>query len=358
MLLHLRRQDWMLTGAIVLLAMMSLAAIRSANAALFWTQLIWFVVGFLAVVLFSLVDWRPLVNYRWVVFGFYALAVVLLIVTLIAAPTIRGTKGWLVLGSLRFQVSELAKITVLIVLAHFFARQHVWIANIHTIIRSFIYVALPALIVINEPDWGSALIFWALWVGFLLIAGLRVRHVIIGLVALAALSFVGWNLVLQDYQKERILGFWQPAYDPLGVNYNVIQSKIAIGSAGLLGKGFAQGTQVRLGFLPEASTDFIFAAFTEEWGILGALFLLMVFFFIIFRILLIGWRAPDNFSRFVCLGTVLVFLVEFFLNIGSNLGLVPVIGVTFPLFSYGGSSLLTKMMLIGIIQSIVRRSSF
>ena len=358
MLAHVRRQDWILTGAILLMAVMSLVAIRSANASLFWNQFIWFAAGFLAIILFSLVDWRPLVNYRWVVFGFYALAVALLILTLIAAPTIRGTKGWLVLGSLRFQVSELAKITVLIVLAHFFARQHVRIANVHTIIRSFIYVAIPAFIVISEPDWGSALIFWALWVGFLLIAGLRVRHVVIGLMVLAVLSFVGWGFVLQDYQKERILGFWQPAYDPLGVNYNVIQSKIAIGSAGLLGKGFAQGTQVRLGFLPEASTDFIFAAFTEEWGIVGALFLLIVFFFIIFRILWIGWRAPDNFSRFVCLGTVLVFLVEFFLNIGSNLGLVPVVGVTFPLFSYGGSSLLTKLMLVGIIQGIVKRSSF
>ena len=143
--------------------------------------------------------------------------------------------------------------------------------------------------------------------------------------------------------------------DPLGINYNVIQSKIAIGSAGFFGKGFGQGSQVQLGFLPEAQTDFIFAAFTEEWGMIAGIFLLVAFAVMVFRIIKIGLAADNNFSRFVCLGTVVLLIVQFVLNTGSNLGLTPVIGVTFPFLSYGGSSLLTNFILIGIIQSVFIR---
>ncbi len=358
MIARARRQDWFLYGAVFLLAVMSLIAIGSANPRLFFPQLIWFGLGFLALFFFSNLDWRPIINYRWIVFGMYGLVLVLLAFTVFVSPSIRGVKGWLVLGSLRFQVSELAKVAVLILLAHFFARKHVGIANVHNIIRSFVYVILPTILVMKEPDLGSALVFFGIWVGFLLVSGLRAKHFLIGVFVVIFIFTLSWNFFLRDYQRERVVGFWRPAYDPLGINYSVIQSKIAIGSAGFFGKGFQQGTQVQLGFLPEAATDFIFAAFVEEWGYAGMLFLIGLFLFIIYRILKIGWHAPNNFSRFICLGTVLMFMVEFFLNVGSNIGLVPVVGITFPLFSYGGSSLLTKFMALGIIQSIAGRSLF
>ena len=166
-----------------------------------------------------------------------------------------------------------------------------------------------------------------------------------------------WYSVLQPYQKERIGGFFFPERDPLGINYNVIQSKIAIGSAGWFGKGFGQGSQAQLGFLPEAETDFIFSATTEEWGLLMGMALTLVFVLIIFRIIKTGFGADNNFSRFICLGVVALLSIQFIFNIGSNLGLTPVVGVTFPFVSYGGSSLLTNFIMLGIIQSIYLRRS-
>ena len=164
-----------------------------------------------------------------------------------------------------------------------------------------------------------------------------------------------WQSVLQDYQKERIVGVFFSERDVLGINYSVIQSKIAIGSAGFFGKGFNQGTQIQLGFLPEAQTDFIFAALIEEWGIFGGMLIIAAFMFLILRIITIGMETDNNFNRFLCLGTVVLFGVQFVLNVGSNLGLTPVIGVTFPFLSYGGSSILINLILIGIIQSIATR---
>ena len=157
--------------------------------------------------------------------------------------------------------------------------------------------------------------------------------------------------------KRKNFGFSFSDRDPLGVNYNVIQSKIAIGSAGFFGKGFGQGTQSQLGFLPEAQTDFIFAAFIEEWGLFLGFLLVVIFAFLILRIVKIGLNAENNFSRFICLGTVILFIAQFIFNVGSNLGLTPVVGVTFPFLSYGGSSLLTNLILVGIIQSIFVRNS-
>ncbi len=166
-----------------------------------------------------------------------------------------------------------------------------------------------------------------------------------------------WQVILKDYQKAMISGFFFPGRDPLGVNYNVIQAKIAIGSAGLFGKGFSQGTQVQLGFLPEAQTDFIFAALIEEWGLLIGIIFVIIFVFLILKIIKIGLEADNNFNRFICLGAAILFNVQFIFNVGSNLGLTPVIGMTFPFLSYGGSSLLTNLILVGIIQSIfIRRS--
>ena len=184
------------------------------------------------------------------------------------------------------------------------------------------------------------------------------KHIVIGLLILSTVVVWSWFSFLQGYQKERIIGLFNPEYDPLGVNYNVIQAKIAIGSAGFLGKGYGQGTQVQLGFLPEAPTDFILAALIEEWGLLGGLILIGLFFMLLFRIIRIGSLAKNNFPKLLCLGTVILFILHFIVNVGSNIGLLPVIGVPFPFLSYGGSNLLTSAALIGIVQSIANRFSF
>ena len=206
-----------------------------------------------------------------------------------------------------------------------------------------------------QPDLGSVIILFLIWFGFLLVSGLRPKHLIISLLIFLLIASLMWFGVLKNYQKERIIGLFFPERDVLGINYNVIQSKIAIGSAGFLGKGFGQGTQVQLGFLPEAQTDFIFAAIAEEFGLIAGFLVIAAFLWMIFRVIKIGADSNDNFSRFVCLGAAILFITQFFLNIGSNLGLVPVVGVTFPFLSYGGSSLLTNLIIVGIIQSVVVR---
>jgi len=354
----LKHHDWPLNIAIVILAAISLTIIGSTSSHLLLSQAVWFTLGFTLIFIFAYLDFRPLMNYKWFLFGFYFFSIALLLGTLLFSPLIRKTHSWIVLGPLQFQPSELAKLALIILFSYFFARRHIGIAHVTNILVSFFYVALPAMLIFLQPDWGSALIFVGLWIGFLLISGMRWRHVVIGFILFSILAGASWVFFLQDYQKERIIGFLEPTYDPLGINYSVIQSKIAIGSAGFLGKGFHQGTQTQLGFLTEPATDFVFAAFVEEWGLLGGMFLLGTFLFLLIRIVIIGIRARDSHAQFLCLGVVILFLLEFIFNIGSNLGLMPVVGITFPLVSSGGSSLLTKLVLLGIVQGVAVKSSF
>lgn len=352
----LKSLDWKLNAAILSIMTAGFLSLLSSAPALFYKQLFWGAAGFVLFFLIASFDWRSFVNYKSVIFGFYGAAILLLLVAYFFAPTIRGTKGWLVVGPLHFQAAEFAKLALVILFAYFFSRGHAYISKISILIISFVYFAVPAFLVALQPDFGSGLVLFFIWFGFLLVSGIRWRHLLFYLIIFSVLAGAMWQFVLEGYQKERIIGVFSPESDPLGINYNVIQSKIAIGSAGFFGKGFGQGSQVQLGFLPEAQTDFIFAAFTEEWGMIAGLVLLVIFAFMVFRIIKIGLTADNNFSRFISLGTVILFVVQFVLNIGSNLGLTPVVGVTFPFLSYGGSSLLTNLILIGIIQSVfVRR---
>lgn len=353
-----KRQDWLLNIAILLFAVFSLTILLSLSEKLFWQQLAWFVFGFFLIFLLTQLDIRSFLNSRWFIFGVYISAVLLLVITDIFAPEIRGSKGWLVMGPLRYQTSEFAKLALIIVLAYYFSKQHIRIAHLGNLLKSFIYFLIPAILILIQPDLGAVIVLLGLWAGFLLVSGIRWRHLFAGFLILLVIIFLSWNYFLKDYQKERIIGFISPTYDPLGINYSVIQSKIAIGSAGFFGKGFGQGTQIQLGFLPEAATDFVFSAFVEEWGFLGGFFVIATFLFLIFRIIKIGLDREDNFSRFICLGAVILFLLQFSLNTGSALGLLPVVGVTFPFFSYGGSSLLTDFLLISIIQSIVSKTKY
>jgi rod shape determining protein RodA len=354
----LRRQDWLLNLTILLLAIFSLTILSSVSLKLFWQQLAWFIFGFFLIFSLAAINIRPLLNYRWFILGIYIFAALLLVITYFLAPEIRGSKGWLVIGPFHYQTSEFAKLALIILLAYYFSKRHIGIAHIGNLLKSFSYFLILAVLILIQPDFGAMIVLFGIWAGFLLVSGIRWRHLIAGFLIILTILFLSWNYFLKDYQRERIIGFFSPAYDPLGINYSVIQSKIAIGSAGFFGKGFGQGAQTQLGFLPEAPTDFIFSAFVEEWGFLGGAILLLTFLFLIFRLIKIGLNQEDNFSKFICLGTVILFLFQFSLNIGSVLSLLPVVGVTFPLFSYGGSSLLTVFLLIAIIQNIVSRSKF
>lgn len=346
-----KRQDWLLNASIFGLICLSLIMLRSIGAELFTQQLGWAVLAILVIFIFAHIDWRALAAYKWIIVGIYFMALALLLLTYLFAPTIRNTRAWLVIGPAQFQVSEFVKVALIIFFAYFFSKRHVGIARLSTIIRPFLYFLVPAVLILAQPDMGTVIVLFCIWVGFLVVSGLPWKHILVGFLIVMVAVGVSWFTLLKPYQKQRIVGLLDPTYDPLGVNYSTIQSKIAVGSGGWVGKGFGQGTQVQLGFLPAASTDYIFSSFAEEWGLVGALLVVFVFAAAIFAIMRVGLQADNNFYRFICLGAAIMFLVQFGINVGSALGLLPVIGITFPFFSYGGSSLLINAMMIGIVQS-------
>lgn len=343
--------DWLLNFGILFLFSAGLLSLASTSPKLFWAQFSWGILASLIVIFTANFDWRSFINYKWFIGGIYFVSVLLLIATYLIAPSIRGARAWLPLGPFQFQTSEFAKFALILVLSYFFAKRHVGIAHLKTISTSLAYLALPAFLILLQPDMGSALILGGIWFGYLLVSGIRWKHLLWSSVVFIVVMILMWSYVLKDYQKERILGLFQPERDPLGVNYSVIQAKIAIGSAGFFGKGFGQGTQSQLGFLPEAQTDFMFAAFIEEWGLFGAMAILASFLLVLYQIMRIAMISDNNFSKLICLGASIMFLLHFIVNVGSNLGLMPVIGVPFPFLSYGGSNLLVNALLIGMIQS-------
>ena len=358
MIFHLKQFNWKLNFSVLFLGAMGLLSLASSKMELFNKQSLFWIVGMILIFLVIKFDWRLIINHQGIIIGLYFLIILLLALTYFFAPVIRGTRSWLPIGPYQFQASEFAKIALIIIFANFFRKKHISIARISNLLVSFIYFLVPAILTLIQPDFGSALVLFAIWFGFLLVSGIPWRHIAVSFFIFLALGTFAWFYGLHNYQKERIIGVFLPERDSLGINYNVIQSKIAIGSAGLFGKGFQQGTQVQLGFLPEAQTDFIFASVIEEFGLLSGFLLLIAFAIMIFEIIKIGFNSNNNFNKFVCLGSAIFFVIQFIFNVGSNLGLTPVIGVTFPFLSYGGSSLLTNLIIVGIIQSIVVRKLY
>ena len=350
---YLKRLDWFLNLSIFFLFGAGLLSLASTAPRLFLSQLLWGVIGLGVMIWVANFDWRSFVNYRWFIFGIYGLSIFLLLITYLIAPPIRGVRAWLPIGPLQFQTSEIVKFALILLYSSFFAKGHIKIAHLRSIFLSFIYFLIPALLVVVQPDMGSALIIFSIWFGYLLVSGLKWKHIFLAAIVFSLSLVIMWTSVLREYQKDRIIGLFNPERDPLGVNYSVIQAKIAIGSAGFWGKGFGQGTQAQLGFLPEAQTDFIFSAFIEEWGMFGGIAIIIGFLLVLLRIIRIGLGADDNFGRLICLGASILFLSHFVLNVGSNLGLMPVVGVPFPFLSYGGSNLLVSSLLIGMIQGVV-----
>ncbi len=255
-------------------------------------------------------------------------------------------------GFFQLEPAELMKLALIFLLAGFFSRRYLAAWQDKNIFVSFFYANLPGVLIAIHPDLGSPGAVMGIWAGFLLMSGVNYKKLLIGLVCVLTIFVLLWSFFLKPYQKNRLSAFLFPTADPLGINYNVIQSKIAIGSAGFFGKGFKMGTQTQFGFLPEVQSDFLFAAFVEEWGLFGGLVVLLTFFMIILRIIRAGLKARGNEFKFISLGAGLIFIIHFFINMGSNLGLLPVAGITFPFLSYGGSSLLTSAVLVCIIQNI------
>ena len=348
----LAKFDWGLIGAVAILIASGLLVLAASNQAFFIRQLIWLVGAVALIMGLPLLNLRAILSYKWIIFGIYFFVLFLLVVTFFVAPTINGAKSWIVIGSFQIQASEFMKAALIIFLSSFFATRHVAIARIGVIIKSFIYFLIPTVIVLIQPDLGTSLVLLGIWLGYLLISGLPLKYIATGFVIALIVGALSWGFLFADYQKARISALFTPDVDTLGINYSVAQSKIAIGSGGFFGKGFGRGTQVQLGFLPASETDFVFAAFVEEWGFLGGAVLISAFVFLVYRLIRIGLRSTSNFPRFIALGTVTMIFIHFVVNLGSALGLLPVVGIGLPFVSYGGSNLLTTAALIGIIQSV------
>ena len=340
-------------GILMLAGLLVLGAIAMH---FFYLQLAWIAVGSALVLLFLLIDWRSIFNTRWIIWCGYGAALALMLFTLLHGPIIRNTRSWLVLGPFTLQPVEFMKIALIFVYANYFSRRHLAIARWKNIFTSFLFFIVPAGIAAKLPDLGSALIFFSIWFGFLLLSGLPGRRIVAAVLVFALAAGLVWTYVLKDYHRARIVGFFDPHQNALGVNYSVAQSKIAIGSAGFFGKGYGEGTQTQLGFLSEPTEDFIFAAFIEEWGMVGGLIVILAFCFLMFQILKIGSLADENFEKFICLGAAMMLGVQFLLNAGSTTGLLPVVGVTFPFLSYGGSSMVVDSFLLAVVNSIRKRS--
>lgn len=334
---------------------MGLLVLSALSIHSFILQIVWATLAAAIVFLFTKVDARSVFNSRWVVWGIYGASGLLMLGALVTSPLIRNTHSWLVLGPFTLQPVEFMKAALILLYANYFSRRHLAIARWQNILTSFIFFIIPAAISIKLPDLSSAIIFFSIWFGFLIFLGLPWRRLLIAIAILAAAIVLVWTFALKGYQRARIIGFLSPQENALGINYSAIQSKIAIGSAGWFGKGYGQGTQTQLGFLSEPTEDFMFAAVVEEWGLVGGLIVCAAFFFLILQILRIGMLADENFEKFVCMGTAIMLGVQFILNTGSATGLTPVVGVTFPFLSYGGSSMIVDSFMLAIINSIRKR---
>lgn len=352
----LKRFDWWLFIILVIIVATGLILIYSTTTTeaqqfsdVFLRQLLAFSLGLVVIFFLSFVDYEVFKRYAYVLYG---LLIVLLVGVLVFGVELRGTKGWFDFGVLYFQPSEFGKVVLLIILSRYFASVSGKPSRFQFVVVSGLITLIPFILVLLQPDLGSALVYLAIWLGLLFFSGLKKRYIAFLFTGGFLASVFAWFFVLRDYQKARIISFLNPGADPLGSGYNLIQSKIAIGSGGVFGSGLGRGSQGQLSFLPERHTDFVFAVLNEELGFFGGALLLSFFMILFWRIISIGRRSRDEFGIMFSIGVICMFLFQILVNAGMNLGIMPITGIPLSLVSYGGSSLVTILMLFGILQSI------
>lgn len=316
-------------------------------------QLVWLGIALIAYFSASIADMRFIRRTPVIITG-YVVLLGLLLLLLIASHAIMGAKSWFTLGGFSLQPADPGKIIFIALMAKFFSRRHMAIGDFRHIIVSGLYAAVPILLILVEPDLGTAVIFATIWFGMVLVSGISKKHLLavlaIGLIAAAGLWFGG----LHDYQRARIMTFINPASDIHGKGYNAYQATVAAGSGEMLGKGIGYGTQSKLRFLPEYETDFIFAAYAEEWGFIGVVLVLLLYGLLVTRLLLIARRSATNFDALFTIGVSILIMAHVFIHAGINLGLLPVTGTTIPFMSYGGSHLVMEYLALGIVASLAR----
>jgi len=342
----LKSIDWLIVLPIIVIFSLSLLIIFSINAKFTSSQLIFLLIGLVGYFVFANLDYRILEKFPLFL---YLISLFLLLLTFIIGRVTRGSIRWIEIGALNFQSSEFIKPLLILSFSAWVIQLNLTkMKNLFTLV--FICL-VPVLLVFKQPDLGNSLVILAIWLGIIFAAGIPIKYMLLWL-AVFILGFpFAWHW-LKPYQQQRIVTFLNPNFDPLGSGYNLLQSIITVGSGEFLGRGLGKGTQSQLRFLPEHHTDFIFSSFSEELGFLGASILMMAYLIMLARILVIAKNTPDNFGRLVCLGVFMMIFFQLLVNVGMNLGIFPITGVTLPLFSAGGSSLITVLISLGIVQNI------
>jgi rod shape determining protein RodA len=345
-----------LIAGIGLLSIYSVAMPRTDGLPLYLKQLCWIGLGLVVFLSIILIDYHTLSRYALL---FYAVSLGLLVAVHFMGRVGQGAQRWISLGFFDIQPSELMKLALLLFLAKDFSGRYRHRGlDLRQLPIPVILAAVPIFLVLKQPDLGSALAISFVFVAIVFLMGIKSRLVVFGvLVSLMLFPFL-WHFfwhALKDYQRDRLLTFLNPTADPLGTGYHIIQSKIAVGSGGLVGKGFLEGTQSQLKFLPMGHTDFIFAVYAEEWGFLGVILLLALYLTLILWGIEAAYKAKDPLGSLIAGGAVSILVFYLVINIGMNLGITPVVGLPLPLMSYGGSSMLTTMAMFGLIMNVKMR---
>jgi rod shape determining protein RodA len=351
----------------VLLVIIGILSIYSATyqkEGQFWQliykrQILWSIFGLMLFLFFSNFNYRNL----WeMTYFLYALALFLLLLVFVLGIVRLGAQRWLKFVWFSIQPSEIAKLVTVIFLARYFSTKSIGDVSLQVnrlrlwraFILPFLFIAIPMGLIVEQPDLGSAAMLFLIFITMLYLAGVRLRYIVIFLLAIAVCMPILWHF-LRGYQQDRLMVFLNPNIDPLGAGYTVIQSKIAVGSGGFFGKGWLLGTQSQLRFLPESHTDFIFATFAEEWGFLGICALLFLYYLLFRQGIYIAQRASDNFAKLLAFGISLMLGLQVIVNIAMNIGIAPVVGLPLPLMSYGGSSMFLTFISLGILCNINKR---
>ncbi|MDZ4226266.1 MAG: FtsW/RodA/SpoVE family cell cycle protein, partial [Patescibacteria group bacterium] len=349
--------DWVSFGVALALALLGLLTMASftGDDPFAGRQLVWIVIGVLAFFTASVVDWRFL-RRSTIAGGIYFALLVPLLVLAVAGTTTSGARSWFDFGPFSLQPVEFIKIGLIILLAKYFFRRHIEIRNVRHILVSGAYTLAVFVLVALQPDFGSAIIIFCIWLGMVLVSGIKRSH-LLAVFALGLTVFAGlWLFGFEEYQKERIVSFIHPLADIQGAGYNAYQSTIAVGSGELFGKGIGYGTQSKLRFLPEYQTDFIFAAFAEEWGFVGVMLLFLLYGVLFMRIIQLASHGATNFETLFAFGVFFYLFAHFVLHVGINMGLLPVTGTTIPFMSHGGSHLLAEFLALGMLAGMRRYS--
>uniref|UniRef100_A0A7C3Z349 Peptidoglycan glycosyltransferase RodA n=1 Tax=Desulfobacca acetoxidans TaxID=60893 RepID=A0A7C3Z349_9BACT len=352
--------DWLLLALILVIAGIGIVNLYSAGynrtpdgvTAVYIKQSYWLLVGLWVMFLTLTVDYRHLER---LAYPLYTIGIILLLAVMVAGKTVSGSKRWLGAGFFTFQPSELVKIALILVLArHFHRLAPEGPLKFKDIIVPLVLILVPAALIAKQPDLGSAILVTLVGISMILLVGVYWRTLLVGVAGLVSAIPSVWPF-LKEYQKQRVRMFLDPERDPLGAGYHIIQSKIAVGSGQFWGKGFLQGTQSQLHFLPEQHTDFAFSVFAEEWGFVGSAVLVFLYLMLSLWGLLVARNCKERFGQLLALGVTALLFWQVFINLCMVTGLMPVVGIPLPLFSYGGSSLITTMLALGLLLNLRMR---